>query len=241
MPDPALIALARQITETLGESNPHLVRRVVEVLGAEAATAHLAEAQRIEAAGGELIASGKRRRTPGGVFFRVARAAATPEQCQAIGWPTGQGERQAPSEPRPPRPEHRIEPLPWDTRLAHLQALLDKEGIVNMSKITLTGRPGKLIEAQGCILTVMATDPTTAPTRPKGLPALPAKPTSYIVYIAARQWQKVAEAIKDPGDVLIIEGYPVFDERLPGLAVLTQNITTRNLQRAKREAESAGG
>ena len=103
-----------------------------------------------------------------------------------------------------------------------------------MSKITLTGRPGKLIEAQGCILTVMATDPTKAPTLPKGLPTPPAKPTSYVVYIAQKQWAKVAEAIQDPGDALIVEGYPIFDERLPGLAVLTQNITTRNLQRTKR-------
>ena len=67
----------------------------------------------------------------------------------------------------------------------------------------------------------------------------PATPTKCIVYIAQKQWQRVAEAIQDPTDALIIEGYPVFDERLPGLAVLTQTITTRNLQRAKRAAESA--
>lgn len=108
-----------------------------------------------------------------------------------------------------------------------------------MSKITLTGRPGRIIEAQGAVLTVMTTDPAKAPTLPKGLPVPPAQPTRYVVYIAAKQWQKVADAIKQPDDVLIIEGYPVFDERLPGLAVLTQTITTRNLQRAKREAESA--
>jgi hypothetical protein len=234
MPDPALAALTRRITEALGETNPHLVRRVVEVLGAEAATAHYTEALRIEAAGGELIASGKRRRTPGGVFFRLVRDAATVEQRQAIGWPTGAGE----TGQHRPHTEQRIAPLPWETRLAHLQALLDEKGTVNMSKLTLTGRPGKMIEAQGCILTVMATDPGKAPTLPKGLPLPPAQPTKYIVYIAAKQWQKVAEAIQDPGDVLIVEGYPVFDERLPGLAVLTQNITTRNLQRAKRAAEA---
>lgn len=237
MPDTTPAALARQISEALGERNTGLVRRVVEVIGAEAASAHLAEAQRIEAAGGEQIASGKRRRTPGGVFFRLVRTTSTPELRQAMGWPANVGEPR-PERPRPivERPERKVEPLPWDVRLQHLPALLTERVTVNMSKITLTGRPGKLIEAQGCILTVMTA--SKAPTLPKGLPLPPAKPTSYIVYIAQKQWAKVAEAIQAADDVLIIEGYPVFDERLPGLAVLTQSITTRNLQRTKRAAES---
>ena len=242
MPDPTTAALARAIAEALGETNPHLVRRVVEVLGPAIASAHYTEALRIEAAGGELISSGKRRRTPGGVFFRLVRSATTVEERRALGWPTGEDAAQ-PAEPRTQRAhsEIRIPALPWDTRLAHLQDLLTQKGTVNMAKLTLTGRPGRIIEAQGAILTVMTTDPATAPTLPKGLPVPPATPTKYIVYIAQKQWQKVAAAIQDPTDVLIIEGYPVFDERLPGLAVLTQTITTRNLQRAKRENEAGAG
>ena len=238
MPAPTTAALAREITEALGETNPHLVRRVVEVLGAEAASAHYTEALRIEATGGELISSGKRRRTPGGVFFRVVRDACTAEQRKALGWPTGEGEA-PPAEPHTPRPhrESRITALPWAALAEHLPTLLQTPGATMSSKITLTGRPGRIIEAQGAILTVLATDPTKAPTLPKGLPVPPATPTKYIVYIAQKQWQKVAAAIQDPTDALIIEGYPVFDERLPGLAVLTQNITTRNLQRAKRASE----
>lgn len=240
MIDPAPAAAAQEIAAALQEKNTHLVRRVVEVLGADAARAHLAEALRIEAAGGELVASGKRRRTPGGVFFRLVRDACPPEQRQAIGWPSGTGEA-PPGAQRVYRepPEKISTPLPWDARLPHLPTLISERGTVNMSKITLTGRPGKLIEAQGCILTTMAA--SKAPSLPKGLPEPPAKPTSYIVYIAVKQWGKVAEAIKDPGDVLIVEGYPVFDERLPGIAVLAQNVTTRNLQRAKRESEGGAG
>lgn len=237
MPDATIAALTKEIAEALQETNSHLVRRVIEVLGPEATRAHYAAAQAIEAAGGELITSGKRRRTPGGVFFRLVRTAATADQRKVLGWPTGEGETPAPRTPRAPRPI--IAPLPWAVLAEHLQHLLDQEGIVNMSKITLTGRPGRTVAAQGAILTIMTTDPAKAPTLPKGLPVPPAKPTSYVVYIAAKQWAKVAEAIKDPGDVLIIEGYPVFDERLPGLAVLTQSITTRNLQRQKRAAEGA--
>jgi len=234
MPTPDIASLAKQIAEALQEPNTHLLRRVVEVIGPEAAATHLAEAQQIEAAGGELITSGKRRRTAGGVFFRLVRLAATAEQRKVLGWPTGEGEP-----PRGDRP--RVKPvstaLPWAALTDHLQPLLDQEGIIHMSKITLTGRPGRIITAQDAIITIMASDPGKAPTLPRGLPQPPTKPTSYVVYIAAKQWAKVAEAIKDPGDVLIIEGYPVFDERLPGLAVLTQSITTRNLQRAKRESE----
>ena len=243
MPDPAIIAIAREIAEGLQETNTHLVRRVVEVLGAEAAHGHYIEALGIEATGGEPVASGKRRRTPGGVFFRLVRSAATIDQRRLLGWPTGEGERQPASTPRThrPRTETKIEALPWAALAEHLPALLAERGTANMSKITLTGRPGRIIEAQGAVLTIMTTDPTKAPTLPKGLPVPPAKPTSYVVYIAAKQWAKVAEAIKDPTDVLIIEGYPVFEERLPGMAVLTTNITTRNLQRAKREAESPSG
>lgn len=241
MPDPAIIAIAREIAEGLQETNTHLVRRVVEVLGAEAAHGYYSEALGIEATGGELVASGKRRRTPGGVFFRLVRSAATTDQRRLLGWPTGEGESQPTSTPRArrPRTETKIEALPWAALAEHLPALLTQKGTANMSKITLTGRPGRIIEAQGAVLTIMTTDPTKAPTLPKGLPVPPAKPTSYVVYIAAKQWAKVAEAIKDPTDVLIVEGYPVYEERLPGMAVLTSNITTRNLQRAKREVESA--
>lgn len=239
MTDPAIIAKAREIAEGLKEPNTRLVHRVVEILGIEAAHAHYIEALGIEAAGGELIASGKRRRTPGGIFFRLVRAAATPDQRRLLGWSTGEGASQPPAPPRPRRSHsEKIEPLPWAALTEHLPALLAQKGTANMSKITLIGRPGRIVETQGVMLTIMTTDPTKAPTLPKGLPVPPAKPTSYVVYIAAKQWAKVAEAIKDPTDALIIEGYPVYEERLPGIAVLSSNITTRNLQRAKREAES---
>ena len=242
MPDPTSAALAKQIAEALGETNIHQVRRVVEHLGAAAAQAHLVEAQRIEAAGGEQVASGKRRRTPGGVFLRLVRDTATPEQRKAIGWPSGTGETQPAGAPRTRRLHTEptlLAALPWAALAEHLPTLLKTPGATMSSKITLIGRPGRIIEAQGAVLTVMVSEPAKAPTLPKGLPVPPAQPTRYIVYIAQKQWQKVAEAIKDPTDALIVEGYPVYDERLPGLAVLTQAITTRNLQRAKRESEAA--
>jgi hypothetical protein len=76
------------------------------------------------------------------------------------------------------------------------------------------------------------------PSLPKGLPALPSTPTHYTVYIAPKQWTKVAEAIRDPEDALIIEGFPAYDPTLEGIAVYATNITTKKLQQAQRAAQA---
>jgi hypothetical protein len=73
------------------------------------------------------------------------------------------------------------------------------------------------------------------PPLPKGMPKPPETPTLYVVYIAHKQWRKVAEAIQKPEDVLIIEGFPTYDPELKGLAVFATNVTTKLLQAAKRQ------
>ncbi len=102
-------------------------------------------------------------------------------------------------------------------------------------KITLIGRPGQLSEQNGFVLTTMRAT-RQAPPLPKGLPTPPQSQLLYLVYIAAKQWRKVAEAIADPEDVLIVEGYLTFDPDLKKLSVFAQNVTTKQLQRAKRQA-----
>ncbi|MFO7684353.1 MAG: hypothetical protein R6X34_30350 [Chloroflexota bacterium] len=74
-------------------------------------------------------------------------------------------------------------------------------------KITLVGRPGKVIErTDAVIFTMTAPKP---PALPKGLPILPETAvTIYLVYVARKQWDKVAAAIQNPEDGLVIEGYP---------------------------------
>jgi hypothetical protein len=84
-------------------------------------------------------------------------------------------------------------------------------------------------------MTSMQTSKT--PSLPKGLPAPPNSPTSYTVYIAPKQWTKVAEAIRDPEDALILEGFPAYDPALEGIAVFATNLTTKKLQQAQREAQ----
>ena len=103
-------------------------------------------------------------------------------------------------------------------------------------KITLVGRPGRIIQKQGYIMTGMTA--RTMPSLPKGLPTPPAKPTVYTVYISLKQWAKVAEALGNSEDVLIVEGTPVYDPELEGIAVYVTNATTKLLQQAQRTAQT---
>jgi len=73
---------------------------------------------------------------------------------------------------------------------------------------------------------------------PAGLP-LPSveqvEATRYNVYIAAKQWRKVAEAIADPEDVLIVEGFQMLDRERGTIAVFASNVSTKKLQIAAKQ------
>ena len=83
---------------------------------------------------------------------------------------------------------------------------------------------------------ILALQSATAPSLPKGLPAPPAQPTNYLVFVSQKQWKRVAEALQDPEDKLIIEGYPVHHPRFTGITVYATQVTTTRLQAAKRQA-----
>ncbi len=225
MTDPTLITagIAQQLNETNPIALAHL-ERLVACLGADGAQALLAEALEVEAQGGLMTSDQKRRRTPGGVFFHLARQRLEPAQRRIV-WP------KSPVAAAPQTP-----PFPWEERLEIIPKLLQKIGEVSTVKITLIGRPGRIIEKGEVVLTSMQSS-GKAPALPKGLPTPPAEPTTYVVYIAAKQWRKVREALKNPEDVLIVEGYPVFDARLKAVAVFALNATTKLIQRAAKEKQ----
>jgi hypothetical protein len=54
-----------------------------------------------------------------------------------------------------------------------------------------------------------------------------------------KQWNKVAEAIRDPEDTLIVEGFPQLDPETSCIAVFATNTTTKKLQQAQRQAQQA--
>lgn len=113
----------------------------------------------------------------------------------------------------------------------------DDLGAATTTKLTLVGRPGKIIERNGSIVTMM--ESTKVPSLPKGLSAPTDSPTRYVIHIAAKQWRKVEEAIKDPEDALIIEGFPRTNGELSAIAVFTTNVTTKKLQAALRQSKDA--
>jgi hypothetical protein len=84
---PKISPVAQQIATELGETTPGPAKQIdiiVRLLGAERALAILAHAQEVEANGGLLLPDGSRRHTFGGVFFRLVREQATPEQRATI-------------------------------------------------------------------------------------------------------------------------------------------------------------
>ncbi|GJP75473.1 hypothetical protein CLOP_g5915 [Closterium sp. NIES-67] len=58
----------------LGEPKRALMRRAVHAVGGDAVAQMLVEVDAVQRCGGQLTADGKRRRTPGGVFWNVLRA-----------------------------------------------------------------------------------------------------------------------------------------------------------------------
>jgi hypothetical protein len=227
-PTPAQQAAAT-IADGLGE-HEHVPRaqvsRVVHVLGIERALAFYAQAQVTEAAGGMLLPDGSRRRTPGGVFFRLVRDGIAKEERWRI-FPSHtqrqQSKQQTASAPHQAAGALLITDLPNLT------------GEARTVKITLIGRPGRVTLKPDYVLTTMQS--TTVPALPKGLPAPPQQPTVYTVYMAFKQWTKVAEALRNPEDALILEGTPVYDPELEGIAVYVTNATTKVLQQAQRATQ----
>jgi hypothetical protein len=236
-----LAEVTTTIAEQLGETEPapvSQIRRVVKALGTEQALALLKETLSIEAQGGLMLPDASRRRTAGGVFFHLIRTTVKKSVRTRIFLPP------------PPRPAVAtapgakvavpaaavLSPLRWQDRIAVLDEISTQKGMLSTVKITLVGRPGKIVDRGTCIMTKMAS--SSVPSLPKGLPAVPATNTNYVVYIASKQWKKVAEAITDPDDALILEGFPLLDSGTNSIAVFVSNATTKNLQRAQKQAKA---
>lgn len=233
--------LADQIAQHLGESEPsplEQIRLIVEHFGPEFAQALLAEVEDIEASGGMTTSNGKRRRTPGGVYLYLARRrAATRDQrhifkIKVPGRMRRMLAEQAADTPKEPA-------FTWTDRLTVLGDLLEERGDATNAKLTLIGRPGKVERHQDLIITTMSHTPKLPASLPKGVPQPPKEATIYTVFIAAKQWNKIADAIANPDDSLIVEGMCAFDPDVQGIALFAQSVTTRNLQRAKGETQKA--
>jgi hypothetical protein len=223
-----------KIATSLGETEKSplaTIGRVVKVLGEEKSLALLEETLKIEAGDGMLTEGKTRRRTAGGVFFKLAKNQTSSQERGKIFGP-------------PPRTKlkPKIIPITWEeSETLSIEALKLPKGEATTVKVTIIGWPGRLIEKEAVVITSMQNP--KAPSLPKGLPQPPGDPTTYIVYIAMKQWRTVKSSIKqNPEDKLIIEGYPVFDRRIGQTGAMTiyaQSVTTTLIQQAKREAQRA--
>jgi len=237
---PNVWALARAVAVVLDETMPPPIRtitRAVDRLGPERARAVLGQALTVEAQGGLTLPDG-RRRTPGGVFFHLVRASDAisredkdyifPRQGGRLKRARGSGTPTVPASAAPA-------PVAWTDetfRALARQFQQDNSGRATTVKITVIGRPGTIVEQGQAVALALVSE--KVPDLPKGLPEPPAG-TRYTVFVARKQWAKVAEALAaDLEDAAIIEGYAAFDPRVEGIAVYATSVTTKRLQAAKR-------
>jgi hypothetical protein len=170
-------ALAWEILEILSEPNTWLVQRVVAEIGVERARHFLAGTLAVEAEGGLLVERGTRRRTPGGVFLYLVRNGVSPAERKRL-WPRQKGKKRSHKE------QATIEPLAWAAREPLVAQALTTPGRASKVKVTVIGRPQKVVDAQSCVITVFQSQELPA-SLPKGLPPPSHVPTSYARWLLA--------------------------------------------------------
>jgi hypothetical protein len=225
-----------QLADALQEPNRPLLHQVLRIMGQARTTALLAETLQCEATGGMLTADGTRRRTPGGVFFQLARQQASPKERQRLFPRPGPHKHHAPSAEHDttgggPPPQG----LLWDEVFPIIQTLATHPpGEARTMKLTLIGRPGTVeVRGQAVVFRMQGKPPGPLP---KGLPPLPSTPAlTWNVLVALRQWNRVKDSVTtNPDDQLIIEGYPLMqgDQHV----VLAQSCVSMLQQRAQQAA-----
>jgi hypothetical protein len=233
-------AFAEQLASQLGETEAQprkMLADLVQYCGIEFSQEIYRLALETEAQGGLMTHNEDRRRTLGGVFFYLARGKMPPETRKLV-FPRKKGKKQTGSKGKSRNKQAGEPSLLWEERLTLIEPLLAEQGELTTVKIVLIGRPGRIETRKDLVVTVVSHTQKN-PALPKGVPAPPKTPTNYTVYIGAKQWRRVEDAIKNPEDALIIEGTCSYDEAIKGIAVFATNVTTKMLEAQKRESQKA--
>jgi hypothetical protein len=242
-----ITSIAATIAAQLGETEripQQTIWRTVRTLGPKRTQAFVTQALEAEANGGMLVPDGSRTRTLGGIFFYLVRTQISDTEAIAINvmWRSKQQRKKlglaptttaTPSTPPAPPP---LPPFMWDEAAPIIAELTANIGEASTVKMAVIGRPNQVVESQGG--GGVALRSTKTPTLPKGLPPLPTTPTTYMVFIQQKQWNKVREAMQQPDNALIVEGYPVHEPRFAGITVYATQVTTKLLQAAKRKEQA---
>lgn len=179
-----LLRIAKVLGETRDFSR-NTIGLIIETLGLGFAEHILLSTLELEAGAGVLLPGGSCRRTPGGVFFYLARKEMNAEQQIAAFGRYGEGE------PLPPPAEHPDvygpqPPFYWWQRNEIFTELIPEAGEMTAVKVVLVGRPEK-IAIQDKVTRLEMEDSTGSATFPKGVPKPPVITTLYTVYITAKQ------------------------------------------------------
>jgi len=237
-------AIAAEIATQLGETEPEPLQhlyRAVRHLGEGRARELVTQALTVEENGGMVVPDGSRRRTVGGVFFHLVRAEVGQKEFYRIfrpqGSPKDKDKDKAPGSSSNPVAAGG-DPFDEATFEAAAAEAMSDVGEATTVKVTLVGRPGKVVERGDVVLVGMRSE--KAPSLPKGVPAPTVPQTDYMVIVARKQWSKVAEALAaDPADKVIVEGYPTVRPEFAGITVYATSATTTGIQCAKRPSPPA--
>jgi len=231
-------AAAQEIAGALGETEQKPCTQIAAIIhhcGIDFAQSLLRETQYLESQGGMMLPDESRRRTPGGVFFYLARKKIPRKTAKVIFPHRASGkavDKKASSKPHGTGPSFQ-----WAKRAQILQPLTEKKGVLTTVKVNLIGRPGRIDDTHKDLIITTMSHVAKSTSLPKGVPQPPDQPTLYTIYISAKQWRKVEGTIADPDDALIIEGTCAFDEEIGGIAVFATSITSKQLEAQKRQAQ----
>ena len=183
------------------------VRRIVQHLGIDSALAILDETRsRVKHDSSALD------HTLSSMYFSLVKQQLSPSIRREIF-----------SRPYGPQPIDPFAPtFDWSDRGVAIAEIGTDKGVVQTVKISLTGRPGKLVERDNCIITIM--EDTELATVSDKLPTPPANPTQYGVYMTRDQWMGVAEALRDTSNMLVVKGWPTYDAQFGGIAVFASDV-----------------
>lgn len=221
--------MVQEIAAKLGETEKgprYLIADIITHCGVEFAEDVLKETFEVEANGGLMTNNQTRRRTPGGVFFYLAKGRLDPETRQKV-FPDRKKLEQA--------RQLTLPSFEWEERTSIL-AKIQKQGVAEDVRVTLVGHPGEIIKRQNLVITKMR-HTAPMPSLPKGVPPIPEDhDTEYTVYIGYEQWGKVEKSLT-PDKVLVIEGLSIYDAEAPGISVFATAVKAKR-QKAKHFAES---
>ncbi len=239
----AVYATAGKIAKTLNEPQVALINRIVWTLGVEQARALYQQTLDIAAQGGMMTLDGKRRRAPGGVFFKLVKEhiAATDKNLWGRIFQPAKKKRAPASNDKPKQPPAPpVDPLTWADALKYANALLKHDkGEARTVEVKLIGRPKNVAKAQSGACMVAVMEGKSAPkSLPKGLPQPPEQVQNFAVFISNKHWAKVSAELKANANAeLLVKGHPVFNPAKALTMLLAQSVET--IERKPKQVKEA--